>query len=399
LTIAENIMMAQHPRTKRGLVDWGKMYQDAGQALNKIGLDIDTHKLMKECSTAQKQQVEIAKAIYWNARIIILDEPTSALNTIETDNLLKYLKKVSEKGIVVIYISHKIEEVIAVADRVAVLRDGKHVVTKSVKEVTKKDLINLMVGRTLANMYPKQNTDIGEIILKVENLSNEYCHNISFNLHRGEILGVYGLMGAGHIELGQMLFGDQPAKEGNIFIKGKKVKIRTPIDAVKCGLAYIPSERKTEGLILLHSVKHNIVSVHYQVVNSKLVSHKYDDESSRKWIDALRIRTPSSDTPVNSLSGGNQQKVVLAKWLDVNPDILIMIDPTRGIDVGSKAEIYRLMDSFCAKGVGIVMITSEMPELLAMSDRTIIMARRRITGEFSRTEFSQEDIITAAIGG
>lgn len=399
LTIAENIMMAQHPRTKKGIVDWRKMHIDAKEALKKIGLEIDTYKLLKECSTAQKQQVEIAKAIYWNARIIILDEPTSALNNFEVDNLHKYLKKIAQQGIVVIYITHKLDEVFKIADRTAVLRDGKHIVTKEIGDITQEELINHMVGRKLENMYPKQNTNIGEVIMKVNNLSNDCCHNISFTLREGEILGVYGLMGAGHIELGQMLFGDKPPKEGSIFINGKEVKIRSPIDAMKCAMAYIPSERKIEGLILHHTVKQNIVSVHYQAVESKLVNYRYDDEASRKWVDALRIKTPSCNTMVNSLSGGNQQKVVVAKWLDVNPKILIMIDPTRGIDVGSKAEIYHLMDSFCAKGLSIIMVTSEMAELLAMSDRTIVMCDGKINGEFKREEFLQETIIKAAIGG
>jgi ribose transport system ATP-binding protein len=399
LTIAENIMMAQHPRTTKGIVDWKKMYTDAEEALEKIGLEIDTHKLLKECSTAQKQQIEIAKAIYWKARIIILDEPTSALNNLEVENLHKYLKKVVQQGTAVIYITHKLDEIFKIADRVAVLRDGKHIVTKETGNITKEELISYMVGRKLENMYPKQNTNIGEVILEVNNLSNDYCRNISFTLRKGEILGVYGLMGAGHIELGQMLFGDKPPKDGSIYTNGKEVRIRSPMDAIKCKMAYIPSERKIEGLILHHTVKQNIVSVHYQAMESTLINYKYEDEVTKKWVDAFRIKTPSNNTLVNSLSGGNQQKVVVAKWLNVDPEILIMIDPTRGIDVGSKAEIYHLMDTFCAKGLGIIMITSEMAELLAMSDRTIVMCDGKINGEFKREEFLQENIIKAAIGG
>lgn len=399
LTIAENIMMTQHPRTKRGIIDWKKIHINAKQALERIGLQIDTHKLLKDCSTAQKQQIEIAKAIYWDAKIIILDEPTSALNNIEVDNLHKYLIEVAKQGIAIIYITHKLDEVFKIADRVAVLRDGKHIVTKEVNEIKKAELINYMVGRRLDNMYPKQNTNIGEVFFSVKNLSNDYCHNISLTLRRGEILGVYGLMGAGHIELGQMLFGDKPPKSGSIYINDREVKIRSPIDAIKCGMAYIPSERKTEGLVLQQTVKQNISSVYYQTIDSKLVNYKYEHESSGKWIEGLRIKTPSRDTQVNLLSGGNQQKVVIAKWLEVNPKILVMIDPTRGIDVGSKAEIYHIMDSFCIKGMSIIMVTSEMPELLAMSDRIVVMCDGRINGEFTREECSQEAIITAAIGG
>lgn len=400
LTIAENIMQSQYPLKYGKIVDWKAVYANAKDALQRIGIDLDPKMPIKFCSTAQKQLVEIAKAIYWNARIIILDEPTSALNTEETEKMLSYVKKLAkEKDVCIVYISHKLDEIFEIADRVAILRDGRHITTLDVANTTHEELIYHMVGRTLDDMYPKANQKFGDVVLEAKELSNDDVHDISFNIRSGEILGIYGLMGSGHIELGQMLFGDRPAKSGSYLIDGREVRIHNPIDAVNNGFAYVPSERKTEGLVLEQTVQHNVVTVHYQRIKDRLVNRKYDAEASKKWIDRLRIKTPSAMTPVGSLSGGNQQKVVLAKWLDVSPKVFIMVDPTRGIDVGSKAEIYELMDELCMQGMSVIMITSEMPELMAMSDRALVMCGGRIQCEFDRSDFNQEDIIRAAIGG
>ena len=400
LTIAENIMQSNYPLKRGGIVDWKAVYANARDALRRIEADLDPRMPIKYCTTAQKQLVEIAKAIYWNAKIIILDEPTSALNTDETEKMLHYIKKLAkEQNVCVIYITHKLDEIFEIADRVAVLRDGRHVATMDIGDTTRDKLIYHMVGRTLDDMYPKLNQTFGETILKVHGLSNDNIHDINFSLRKGEILGVYGMMGSGHIELGQMLFGDTPAKDGYCLINGQKVRIRNPIDALKNGFAYVPSERKSEGLVLEHSVESNIVTVHYQTVRERLVNKRYDAEAAKRWIQRIRIKTPSPKTPVESLSGGNQQKVVLAKWLDVTPKVFIMVDPTRGIDVGSKAEIYELMDSLCAEGMSVIMITSEMPELMAMSDRALIMCNGTIVCEFDRSELDQENIVAAAIGG
>lgn len=400
LSIAENIMQSHYPLKKSGIIDWKALYSSAAEALQRIEVNLDPKMQIKFCSTAQKQLVEIAKAIYWKARIIILDEPTSALNQDETEKMLRYIHKLAkDQNVCIVYITHKLEEIFQIADRVAILRDGHHITTLNVREANQKQLIDHMVGRTLDNMYPKVNQTFGDVILEANGLSNDEVHDIHFTLRRGEILGIYGLMGSGHIELGQMLFGDHPAHKGHFVIEGRQVQIRNPIDALNNGFAYVPSERKTEGLVLMHSVEHNILTVHYQKVKDRLVKKNYDKTATQRWIDRLRIKTPSPATPVESLSGGNQQKVVLAKWLDVTPKVFIMVDPTRGIDVGSKAEIYELMDELCAQGMSVIMITSEMPELMAMSDRALIMCDGRIQMEFDRPSFKQEDIVLAAIGG
>lgn len=401
LTIAENIMQTQYP-TKFGgrMIDWKKLYASAANALARIDVELDVKMPIKYCTTAQKQLVEIAKAIYWNARIIILDEPTSALNTEETEKMLSYIRKLAkEQNVAVVLITHHIDEIFEIADKVAVLRDGCHIITLDVAQTTHEELIYHMVGRTLDDMYPKANQVFGEVALECKNLGNDDVKDVSFSIRKGEILGIYGLMGSGHIELGQMLFGDRPAKTGEYIVAGRCTTIKNPNNALKNGFAYVPSERKTEGLILPQTVEHNVVVAHYQSGKDKLVDRKYDASAAKKWIEKLRIKTPSPLTPVESLSGGNQQKVVLAKWLDITPQVFIMVDPTRGIDVGSKAEIYALMDEFCAQGMCVIMITSEMPELMAMSDRALVLHNGRIQREFSRKEFKQEDIIRAAIGG
>jgi len=399
LTIAENIMMSNHPLNKYRLVNWSKMYQDSFEVMKRIGLEINPRQKMSGCTVAQKQQIEIAKALYWKAKILILDEPTSALNNIEINNLMNYLEVIKQNGVAIVYITHKIEEIFKIADRVGVLRDGKHVITLNVADTDKDELISLMVGRTLNDMYPKQNTVFGDVVMKVENLSNRDLNDISFEIRKGEILGVYGLMGSGHSELGGLLFGDSPATSGKIAIEGKYVRVKNPADALQHGLAYVPSERKTEGLVLIHSVLKNIVKVYYQKEKKHLLNLTYEQNAAKKWIDRLRIKTPSYQTLAGSLSGGNQQKVVLAKWMEVSPKVLIMNEPTRGIDIGSKSEIYKLLDEFCSQGISVIIITSEMTELLAMSDKVLVMCGGRINSQFLRDELSQVRIVSAAIGG
>jgi ABC-type sugar transport system ATPase subunit len=312
---------------------------------------------------------------------------------------MRYLEIVRESGVAIVYISHKLEEIFRIADRIGVLRDGQQVGLLQVSKTNVNELISLMVGRTISDMYPKQNSTFGGVVMKAEALGNKALRDISFRIHAGEILGIYGLMGSGHIELGKMLFGDMPATQGTIEMNGKNIRIKNPNDALRAGLAYVPSERKTEGLVLIESVQENIVIEHYERERKRLINRSYEKKASADWINRLRIKTPSPATPANSLSGGNQQKVVLAKWMEVNPKVLIMVDPTRGIDVGSKAEIYQLLDEFCKQGISVIMITSEMPELLAMSDRVLVMYQGRINGEFARDNIDQIKVVSAAIGG
>ena len=377
------------------MIDWKKLYSSAADALKRINVELDVKMPIKYCTTAQKQLVEIAKAIYWNARIIILDEPTSALNADETEKMLTYIHKLAkEQNVCIVFITHHLDEIFEIADKVAVLRDGCHITTLDVAKTTNQELIYHMVGRKLNDMYPKANQTFGDVIMECKGLTNDYVRNISFSIRRGEILGVYGLMGSGHIELGQMLFGDYPAKSGEYIIAGKKVSLKNPIDALKNGFAYVPSERKTEGLVLQQTVVHNVVVAHYQYIKDKLVNYKYDSAAAKKWIERLRIKTPSAFTPVESLSGGNQQKVVLAKLLARdNLKIYIFDEPTRGIDVGAKSEIYKLISEFVKNGIPSIVISSEIPEIQDLCDRVIVMSEGHITEVLDREQLKDADLI------
>lgn len=399
VSVAENIYMGDIP--KKGLmVDYRSMYEGAKKIMGRIGVDIDPRIPIGKCSVAQKQLIEIAKVIANDVKVLIMDEPTSALNDVETENLFKFIRQASRDGISIIYISHKLDEIFTVAHRVVVLRDGHVTGHIDVKDATKEQLIAMMVGRTISDMYPKECAKAGEVAIEVEGLTNASLKNVSFSARKGEIFGIYGLLGSGHQELGPALFGQDILYGGEIKVGGKPVSIKSPLDALRCGIAYVPAERKTEGLILNSSIRNNmLVSFYSKNTKHKLTNRRLEDTITEKWIRNLKIKTPSADTRAESLSGGNQQKVVLSKWLELEPEILILNEPTRGIDVGSKAEIYKILDDLCQKGKCVIMITSEMPELLTMSDRIMIMHDGEITGLLNAKEASQESVIQYAIGG
>ena len=399
LSIAENLYVRHYSEKKQGLVNWKAMRRYAVEAMATIGLDLDPDKPIGECSVAECQQVEIARAVYENAKILILDEPTSSLTDREIDSLLECIRGLREKGVAVVMITHKIEEIMRVADRVVVLRDGHAVGECNVSDVTKDDLITMMVGRKVTDMYPKKTNTPGEDLMLVEHLETNFLKNVNFNVRKGEILGIYGLMGSGHLEVGQALFGCFPTK-GKITLDGEVLSMKSPEHCVRKGISFLPSDRKTEGLVLIHSVKSNIMNPYYQTgTNGWKVNHKKEQVIAEKWVDALSIKTPGIETPADSLSGGNQQKVVLSKWLEINPKVVILNDPTRGIDVGAKAEIYRILNDLTEKGVSVIMITSEMPELLAMSDRVMVMHEGRQMALLDSDQMTQKNIVTAAIGG
>ncbi len=400
LTVAENLFINEYGCGDKKLLNWKQIYEEAEKAVANIDLKIDVHKLMGRCTVAEKQQIEIARAIYENAKILILDEPTSALNTTEIEHLLKNIKKLKERGVGVILITHKMDEIFAVSDHVTVLRDGVSVADMQISDITEKELINLMVGREIKNLYPEKSSTPGEVILDVQDLENAHVHQVSFQLKKGEILGVYGLMGSGHLELGKTLFGCFKTIKGRVLLKGEELKLSTPKDCLKNGIAFLPSERKAEGLVQIQSVAENIMTAYYENgKNGWKINNKAAERIVAKWIKELSIKTQSPKSKAATLSGGNQQKVVLAKWLEISPDIIIMNEPTRGIDVGSKSEIYELLDQLCRRGVSIIMITSEMPELLAMSDRCIVMHENKIQAAFTREQLTEAAIMTAAIGG
>ena len=398
ISIAENIFMGKLPK-KHGFVDYRTMYAESSRILKKVGLELDPRIQISACAVAQKQLIEIAKVLSADARVLILDEPTSALNDVETNYLFDLIRRASEAGIAILYISHKLEELFAIADRVVVLRDGCVTGELNIRETNKNELIARMVGRELTDLFPKTSNPIGDVALEVDHLTTEAFQDVSFKTHRGEIFGIYGLMGSGHQEIGAALFGQIDHSAGSIRVCGKEAHIRQPMDAINNGLAYVPAERKTEGLVLNQSVEVNIASARYSRERPFWLRRKKDAQSAQKWIEQLRIKTPSRDTITESLSGGNQQKVILGKWLELSPDIFILNEPTRGIDVGSKSEIYRILNDLCADGKCVIIITSEMPELLSMSDEIMVMFEGRVSGYLKGSEATQEDVVRLAIGG
>ena len=398
ISIAENIFMGKLPK-KHGFVDYRTMYAESSRILKKVGLELDPRIQISACAVAQKQLIEIAKVLSADARVLILDEPTSALNDVETNYLFDLIRRASEAGIAILYISHKLEELFAIADRVVVLRDGCVTGELNIRNTNKNELIARMVGRELTDLFPKTSNPIGDVALEVDHLTTEAFQDVSFKTHRGEIFGIYGLMGSGHQEIGAALFGQIDHSAGSIRVCGKEVHIRQPMDAINNGLAYVPAERKTEGLVLNQSVEVNIASARYSRERPFWLRRKKDAQSAQKWIEQLRIKTPSRDTVTESLSGGNQQKVILGKWLELSPDVFILNEPTHGIDVGSKSEIYRILNDLCADGKCVIIITSEMPELLSMSDEIMVMFEGRVSGYLKGSEATQEDVVRLAIGG
>lgn len=398
VSVAENIFMGIIPK-KHGRVDYKTLYEESKRVMSVVGLDLNPKMNMGDCSVAQKQLIEIAKVISNNAKVIIMDEPTSALNDVEIDHLFSFIQKAKSDGIAIFYISHKLEELFQIADRVVVLRDGCVTGEVMIRDATKEELISRMVGRNLSDMYPKTFAQVGQSILEVEGLTTQWIRDVSFSARAGEIFGIYGLMGSGHQEIGPAIFGQHIISSGTIKVKGIEKKIAQPRDAVAAGIAYVPAERKTEGLVLNQSVEVNVMSASYSKSGAAFVSYKKDTDVTSKWIKNLGIKTPSGKTAAESLSGGNQQKVVLAKWLELGPDVLILNEPTRGIDVGAKTEIYRILDNLCEQGKCVIIITSEMPELLAISDRIMVMFEHKPAGILSREEATQENVVRLAIGG
>jgi len=398
ISVAENIYMGNIPRN--GIfVDQKKLESGAKEIMDRIGLRMDPKTTMGRCTVAQKQLVEIAKIMAENVKILILDEPTSSLNDVETENMFRLIRETAKTGVGIIYISHKLDEIFHLADRVVVLRDGVVTGQMDIKEATKDKLISLMVGRDLSVMYPKREKTMGEVALEVKNLSNNVLHNVNFAAHKGTIFGIYGLLGSGHLEIGPTVFGQLNYSSGEIRIHNKVTKINNPIDAMTAGIAYVPAERKVEGLVLNATVKNNIIIAFYSLYRKiKMIHLDMENQTAKKWIENLRIKTPSPETRAESLSGGNQQKVVLARWLELESEILILNEPTRGIDVGTKAEIYRILEDLCDMGKCVIMITSEMPELLNMSDEIMVMHEGQVMGIMNAKEATQENVLKMAIG-
>jgi ABC-type sugar transport system ATPase subunit len=400
MNIAENLFLGREPRNKAGLVDYKSMHKQARAALDVLELDLDTHSLISGLSVAQQQMLEIARAINENAKILIMDEPTASLSNSEVDNLFKHIARLKKKGVAIIYISHRMEETFLVCDSVTVLRDGKFIGTKNTSETNSNELISMMVGREFSNMYGNERAIGGETILEVKNLTSAYVKNISFTLKKGEILGFSGLVGAGRTEMALALFGIDRIHSGEIFIDGKKVDIKCPDDAINAGIALVPEERKVQGLFLSHTIATNLS---FQVLNQFIHHLKVDKKKEKEIItdyrQKLSIKMASTDQLVGELSGGNQQKIVISKWLAANPKVLILDEPTRGIDVGAKAEIYKLMSTLTKEGVSIIMISSELPEVINNSSRIAVMHEGELVTilDPDKDEISQEIIMSYAV--
>ena len=400
--IMENIWLGREPVGKFGLVDHKKMYEDSKAVLKQIDLDVDPKTLMVNLTVAQMQMVEIAKAVSYNAKLIIMDEPSSSLTEREEQQLFTIIRRLKNEGRSIIYISHRLEEIFEVADTVTVFRDGTNVGEAAVKDITTEQLIAMMVGRPMDDLFPKIDTDKEGVVLKVENLSHhKYFKNVSFEVRKGEILGFAGLVGAGRTEVMETIFGIRPHTEGQIYLHGKPVEIHNPGEAINMGISFLTEDRRGTGIFPLLSIDTNIAIPNYDKYLTKLglVDQKAVDEACAKYVQAIEIKTPSLKQKIMNLSGGNQQKVLLARWLMTEPDVLILDEPTRGIDVGAKAEIYQLMSELAAQGKCIIMVSSELPEVIGMSDRIVVMHEGKITGILDNgPDVTQEVLMRYATG-
>jgi ABC-type sugar transport system ATPase subunit len=402
-TVAANIFITREPIQPGlgrflSLIDRRKMEAEAQELLDIVGAHVSPAARIRELSVAERQLVEIAKALAVDARVIIMDEPTSALGDDETERLFAIIHDLKAQGRGIIFITHRIDEVFEIADRVVVLRDGQFVSSKPITAHDKSSIISDMVGRSLDQMYQKEAAEVGDVVMEVRGLTSVgVIEDVSFDLHRGEILGVAGLVGAGRTETARLLFGADPYDSGEIIIEGQPVHVGSPQDAIRAGIGLVPEDRANHGLILLLSVLRNaLMPTLSRFERGGLLNRDAMRRVGEEYVDRLSVRTPSLDQKSQLLSGGNQQKVVLAKWLLSNPKILIMDEPTRGIDVGAKSEIYALMSHLARSGMGILMISSELPEILAMSDRILVMAEGRVTGILERGEATQERIMALA---
>jgi rhamnose transport system ATP-binding protein len=400
LNVAENVFMGRHPRDRFGRVDWKRMYQEVERLFDSLGVRMNVYTPVQGLSVADQQMVEIAKALSFQSRVLVMDEPTAALSAHEVQTLFTIVRRLRERGVAILFVSHRLEEIFALADRVTVFRDGARVATAPITEVTTEELIRQMVGRTMETLYPKSVVEAGEVVLEVRHLTREGVFtDINFQVRRGEILGFAGLVGAGRTEVARVLFGIDRASAGEIFINGKSVQIRSPKDAMRHGIAYVPEDRHQHGLIMDFSIAKNMtLPVLRQTSLLGLVNRQRERELATAYTDQLHVRTSGIDQLVKALSGGNQQKVVLAKWLITQPTILILDEPTRGIDVGSKAEVHRIISELAGEGLAIILISSDLPEVLAMADRVLVMHEGRVAAEFSHAEANQEKVMFAATG-
>lgn len=402
LTVAQNIFLGNEKFNKAtGRINKKLLVERSKLFLEQIGCNIDPNRLVSSINVGEKQMVEIAKALTKNARVIIMDEPTTALTEVETKSLFKVIDNLKKKGIAIIYISHRMEEIFEICDRVEVLRDGKYAGNALIKDIDNDKLISMMVGRTIEDQFPYRETKKGSKILEVLNVTSRAgVNDASFSVREGEILGVAGLMGSGRTELAKVIFGEYKRDKGTVKLKGKEINIKSVQEAIDYGICYLSEDRKKEGCVLGLSVADNMVLSNLKKYENsfKSINMKKANDDVDYYIKKINIKTPNRNQLIKNLSGGNQQKVILAKWLMLSPEVLIIDEPTRGIDVGAKKEIYELLNDLKASGKAIIMISSDLPEVLGISDRIMVMSEGKISGELSREEASQETIMKLAVG-
>jgi len=398
--IEKNLFIGNLPMKGKS-VDFKKLKADSEAILKRLGMDIPTNTLVGELSVGQQQMIEIGRALTRNARVIVMDEPTSSLSEKETDTLFEIIRYLQSENIAIIYISHKLDEVMQLSDRITVIRDGENIITMNTADTNQEELIANMIGRPLQNMYNKKKVPIGDTVLRVENLSGEKFHDISFDVKAGEIVGFFGLVGAGRSEIMRGIFGVDKVKSGTVTVEGKKFRTGSPHAAIKAGIGFCTEDRKLEGLALKLSILSNMTTVKLKdFATAGVINRKKQRESANKYVESISIKTPSVDYLAGELSGGNQQKVVVAKWLMMDPKVLIVDEPTRGIDVGSKAEIYGLLGDLAQKGVAIIVVSSEIEEVMGISDRVITIHEGTLTDNFTVTpELTREQVLAAALGG
>ncbi|MBU9738194.1 sugar ABC transporter ATP-binding protein [Diplocloster agilis] len=402
MSVAENIYMGRLPKNRLGTVQYKKLYQQVEELLSAYGLKLNPHKEVRLLSIAEQQLTEIAKVLSYNAKVILMDEPTSSLTTEETQNLFRTMEVLKKKGVGIVFISHKLEEIAECCDRVQVLRDGQDMGEKPVKEVSENELIRMMVGREISQRFPAKTNRPGEPFLEVRNLNRgKYVKDVSFTVRRGEVFGIAGLVGAGRSELVRLIFGADKKDSGEILMNGQKIDIKSPRDAIRNGIYLVPEDRKKQGLILAQDVENNtVLSMIYKIRKAfGYIDTPKEKVMADEQIEALHIKCTGKEQITGTLSGGNQQKVVIGKCMLTNPEVMILDDPTRGIDIGTKAEIYELINEVTNSGRSVILISSEMPEVIKMSDRVAVMHEGRITGILEHDELTQEQVIKYAIGG
>jgi rhamnose transport system ATP-binding protein len=400
LTVAENVFAGRHPRSGLRTVDWGAMRAQAARILDELGVDFEPDTPVRGLGVADRQLLEIAKALSSGARLLIMDEPTAALSPREVENLFATVRRLRDRGVAVVFISHRLEEVGAIADVVTVLRDGRHIATRPASELSHGEIVRLMVGRSLDALFPKEEAEIGEVVLRVEGLTHRgVFSNVSFELRRGEIVGLAGFVGSGRTEVARAIFGIDRLDAGRLWIGGRAFRPRSPRAALRRGLAYLPEDRLHQGLVQPMSVGENTsMAVLPELTPAGILRPRRERALARRFMEQLRIKATSPAQVVRSLSGGNQQKVVLSKWLAAEPRILILDEPTHGVDVGTKADVHRTMSHLAGRGLAILLISSELPEILGMSDRVLVMREGRLVAEVPRDEATEERIIQAAAG-